>query len=391
MSHKTLKNWWTAPKDINADTSKVSTLELFFDVGFTAYFSRLAISYANDFSIVLIGKFILLFTLGWWTWYSISSYHVSYGHEDSRHRIFTFIQMFFLILMAIYSPTAFGQSSFLFSMSYLGILVINVYFWIWTCRKDPNNKEALGYTISLLIALLFIVVSLMVPTYVRIYLWTASLLTSMASPLLIRISFHKGASKVARFVMSETLRKRFTRLTFILIGQIIGNIIYGVLNIGIDNPAIYLLLVLGFTVVVLLYTLYIDFIDNKEIKDNRYVSYIYVIIHLVLSFNICLIGAMYVEYSNIYSSVSSLYPLQLFSSAVASICFCLGLFNLIARTPSSCHSKNLFGILCMISAVLAIFTAIYSTDLVFTFVSGIVVLFIPTIVNFANLFKKNPE
>lgn len=293
--------------------------------------------------------------------------------------------------MAIYSPTAFGQSSFLFSMSYLGILVINVYFWIWTCRKDPNNKEALGYTISLLIALLFIVVSLMVPTYVRIYLWTASLLTSMASPLLIRISFHKGASKVARFVMSETLRKRFTRLTFILIGQIIGNIIYGVLNIGIDNPAIYLLLVLGFTVVVLLYTLYIDFIDNKEIKDNRYVSYIYVIIHLVLSFNICLIGAMYVEYSNIYSSVSSLYPLQLFSSAVASICFCLGLFNLIARTPSSCHSKNFFGILCMISVVLAIFTAIYSTDLVFTFVSGIVVLFIPTIVNFANLFKKNPE
>jgi len=391
MSHKTLKNWWTTPKDITADPSKVSTLELFFDIAFTAYFSRLAISYANDFSLVLIGKFVLLFTLGWWTWYSISSYHVAYGREDSRHRIFTFVQMFFLLLMAVYSPTAFGKTNFLFSLSYFGILAINSYLWIWTCKRNPENKEALGYTISLLIALSFIAISLAVPLYARIYLWVASLITSMASPLLIRICFRKDNAKVNHFILSDTLRKRFTRLTFILIGQIIGNIIYGVLNIGIDNSSIYLLLVLGFTIVVLLYTLYIDFIDNKEIKDKWYVSYIYVVIHLVLSFSICLIGAMYVEYSNIYTSVISIYPLQLFSSAIASICFSIGLFNLIARTPSSCHSKTLFGILCMISAVLAIFTAIYSTDLVFTFISGIVVLFIPTIVNFANLFRKNPE
>jgi low temperature requirement protein LtrA len=154
----------------------VSFLELFYDLVFVVFVSQVAHALASDPNGHGVRGFVVLFTLVWYTWLNGTLYHDLHGSDDGRSRIYMFVQMLLVSLMAVYAgeATVDSEDGQRFAILLAVLLVWLLYQWWVVRRQDDPQMAALStpYFIGLAVILALVVTSIAVedPSK-RLLLW----------------------------------------------------------------------------------------------------------------------------------------------------------------------------------------------------------------------------
>jgi low temperature requirement protein LtrA len=162
-----------------ARASRVTTLELFFDLVFVFTLTQLTGVLEHDLSLVGAGHAFLLFAVLWWMYggYAWLTNHVSPTHPSQRLLLLAGMAGFMVIAVAI--PEAFGGSGIAFGLGYL--LVTCVHLALFS-QSDALAGVLRLAPFNLLSALMILAAGFMDGQIV--VLWVAALVVQAVTPYL---------------------------------------------------------------------------------------------------------------------------------------------------------------------------------------------------------------
>jgi low temperature requirement protein LtrA len=116
---------WRHPDGV-ARVSRVTTLELFFDLVFVFTLTQLTLVLEHDLSLAGVGRTFLLFVVLWWMYgaYAWLTNHVSPVRPSQRLLLLVGMAGFMVIAIAI--PHAFGTSGVVFGLGYLVVTCVHL-------------------------------------------------------------------------------------------------------------------------------------------------------------------------------------------------------------------------------------------------------------------------
>jgi len=181
------RTWWRPPRkaDEPHDDRTVSFLELFYDLVYVVLVAELAHALAGHLDVKHFLQFVFLFAIVWWAWLNGTTYHEFHGNNDIRTRIFTFAQMFAVAGMAVFAHNAMGSGSAGFALFYGLFQVILCYLWWRLAAHDhEHHLENRPFVITFTVSTVLFLVSVIVPTPFRFYLWFLAVSISLLQPLI---------------------------------------------------------------------------------------------------------------------------------------------------------------------------------------------------------------
>ena len=152
-----------------ADGPRSATwLELFFDLVFVVAVAELAHNLSENVSVLEFLAFAGLFVPVWWAWIGSIFYATRFDTDDLVHRLFTAIEIFLVVVLAVNIHDGFGATSGGFALAYAairGLLVFkyymagrnvpkseapddSVYAWIRSCRRRLVGVGVRAYSVS---------------------------------------------------------------------------------------------------------------------------------------------------------------------------------------------------------------------------------------------------
>ena len=169
-------------------TIRVSTLELFFDLVFVFTITQLAATLAEDLSWRMLGDVLLILAVVWWMYSGYAWLTNAVAPNSTTRRTLLLTGMAGFLVMALAIPEAFGESGWLFGVSYL---VVNVVHTLLFQSAGPGARAALRLLgpLNILSALLVLAGGL-VPEPWRHLLWLAAPLVQITGSYLHRIDMH---------------------------------------------------------------------------------------------------------------------------------------------------------------------------------------------------------
>ena len=228
------RTWWQPPRPLRdrPEHRQVTFLELFYDLVYVVIIAELAHALATHMNWAGLGEFAFLFAIVWWAWLNGTIYHDLHGNNDVRTRVFTFLQMFSVIAMAVFAHDALGETADGFALAYAAFQLILTYLWWRTGVHDPDHRPLSGrYTVGFLVSTLLFVASVFLPENFRLYLWGTAVLISLLLPVYI-FSLGRGRPEVQEQIdlstdHSHSLVERFGLFTIIVLGEVIVGVVSG--------------------------------------------------------------------------------------------------------------------------------------------------------------------
>ena len=119
-----------------------STLELFFDLVYVYAITQVVGLLHDGHSLGTLAEGALIIWLLWWTW-SIYTWTTNWtGTDGTRTRLFLLATMGVTLLMALTIPTAFGDGSVWFGVTYFIVrLMASALYW-FSSKRHPAQREA---------------------------------------------------------------------------------------------------------------------------------------------------------------------------------------------------------------------------------------------------------
>ncbi|OJF77442.1 MAG: hypothetical protein BKP49_00150 [Treponema sp. CETP13] len=297
-----VKHWWSKPRkaaDFD-DNRQVTGIEVFYDLVYSAFFAHITALFTIDMNFSNLSLHLLLFLMGWWTWFNFSLYFEIHGNDDIRSRFFVFIQMFAVIGMSIYCGNIFTTDKIPFSIFYIGLELIMMYLWWYTGFADKEHATSKYYVQRMLLGIIVFVIGVFVKSeYTQIF-WYTSIVILYTT---IRYSMNKVDRELlitnmgsrSDNIISKSLTQRFNRITVIIIAQILTGLIRGFsgkIKIGLTaNMAILAGLALAFGI----WAIYSETISNREVKNNEKAAFMYVFLHFCFAYVVCLTAAVILD------------------------------------------------------------------------------------------------
>src|SRR4029450_13282475 len=138
-THGRLRQWlWSPPRghgEVIADRT-VSSLELFYDLVYVAVIGQAAHHLADHVTAAGVVEFTIVFGLVWAAWVNGSLYLELHGREDGRTRSAVFLQMGGLVLLAVFTGDAAGDSATGFALVHATFLGVMTWLWYSVRRQD---------------------------------------------------------------------------------------------------------------------------------------------------------------------------------------------------------------------------------------------------------------
>jgi len=291
------RSWWQPPRRAGdrIEHRQVTFLELFYDLVYVALVAQLSQALSNHIGWTALGGFAFLFVIVWWAWLNGSLYHDLHGNNDIRTRVFTFLQMFSVVAMAIFAQDALGESSTGFAMSYAAFQLILTYMWWRTGVHDPDHRPlSRTYSRAFLFATLIFIGSIFVMGPVRFYLWGVALILMLMVPTYLRL--RRNSSQVQAQLdlsinVSDSLVERFGLFTIIVLGEVIIGVVTGVTEHHELNWLIGGTAALGTLIAIGLWWIYFDLISHHRPQQNYKIVITWFYLHLPLTIGITTVGA----------------------------------------------------------------------------------------------------
>jgi low temperature requirement protein LtrA len=164
---------------------RVTWLELFFDLVFVAAVAQVGTHLRDDYSPSGLLRFTFLFTLIWWAWLGHTTFSTRFDTDDLVQRGLTWLQMFLVAVMAINATGALdSRDSAGFAAAYSAMRFVLVAQYVRARHVRQARALTARYAISCGVAALLWLISALIPTPARFWLWALALAIDIATPLL---------------------------------------------------------------------------------------------------------------------------------------------------------------------------------------------------------------
>jgi len=166
--------------------SKVSFVELFFDLVFVFSISQLAHTLAEHFTVLGGLETIMLIFAVWWVWV-FTAWVTNWLDPDRMPvRIMLFVLMFAGLILSAAIPDAFGEKAIFFAGAYVFMQVGRSLFTVYALRdiSPANHRNFVRITSWLVLSGVFWITGALVEGEIRIGLWLAALVIEYAGPAL---------------------------------------------------------------------------------------------------------------------------------------------------------------------------------------------------------------
>jgi len=291
------RSWWQVPRRAGdrIEHRQVTFLELFYDLVYVALIAELSHSLSSHIGWAGLGGFAFLFVIVWWAWLNGSLYHDTHGNNDIRTRVFTFLQMFTVVAMAIFVHDALGESSVGFALSYAAFQLILTFMWWRTGVYDPDHRPlSTPYSRTFLFATLLFIVSVFIPIPGRFYLWGVALILMLMVPTYLRMRRNPPQVQAQLDLstnVSASLVERFGLFTIIVLGEVVIGVVTGVTEHHELNWLVGGTAFLGTIIAIGLWWVYFDLISHHRPQQNFKTVITWYYLHLPLTIGIVAVGA----------------------------------------------------------------------------------------------------
>lgn len=242
---------------------RVTWLELFFDLVFVAAVAQVGTHLRDDYSVLGVARFSVLFVLIWWAWLGHTTYCTRFDTDDLVQRGLTGLQMFLAIVMAINATGALDSrdsAGFAAAYSVMRFVLVVQYLRVRHVARarDLTTRLAAGCGVA---AALWLTSALMDPP-LRFWLWVLALVIDVATPLfttshLIRVP-HDAAH----------LPERYGLFSIILLGESVVSVMHGMKSQEYWSPTAAACAILGLAMI---FTVWWWYFDGIEAVGERFV------------------------------------------------------------------------------------------------------------------------
>jgi low temperature requirement protein LtrA len=233
------------------DKTKVTPLELFFDLVFVLALTQCTALMADEPTWRGVAKGILILGVLWWSWVGYSWLTSLIDPEEGVVRIAIFVSMAALLVVALCVPGAFDDSALLFAGGYAVVRIAHIMLYFAACRDDANLRQSVqGLAVSTAIGVALIGGASFADGALQGALWAIALAIDMGGPFLF------GAAGWR--LVPEHFAERHGLILIIALGESIVAIGVGTEGLDDIDAGIVAAAVLGTAVAASLWWLYFD-------------------------------------------------------------------------------------------------------------------------------------
>ena len=292
------RQWlWSPPRphgEVITDRT-VSALELFYDLVYVAVISQGAHHLAEHVTARGFLEFAIVFGLIWSAWVNGSLYLELHGREDGRTRSAVFLQMGILVLLAVFTADAAGDSGTGFASVYAAFLAVMTWLWFSVRRQDRyDHPEFLApagrYVLGMAVSVPLLVASAFLPDGPRLAVWAGFCVAWLVGFALI------GRLAVTREGLppTDSLVERFGLFTIIVLGEVVFGVVDGLSTPDRDGLVIVtgmIALAIGFG----FWWNYFDLVGRRPPRDEGGPLVSWMLSHLPITLSIAAAGAAMVS------------------------------------------------------------------------------------------------
>ena len=224
------REWfWQRPRahgEVERDRS-VSYLELLYDLVYVAVIAQAAGRLSEDVSVGRFVEFTVVFTLIWIAWVNGTLYLELHGREDGRTRVFVFIQMGILALLAVFTGIAAEDvGGARFALVYAAFLLIQTWMWNSVRKQDTPQvaRVTLMYELVLLGSAIVILSSALLPPGPRVLAWAAFGVAWIAMMLFLGF---RSRNFTIGVTPTHSMVERFGLFVIIVLGEVVVGVVEG--------------------------------------------------------------------------------------------------------------------------------------------------------------------
>jgi low temperature requirement protein LtrA len=250
-----------------ASARRVTWLELFFDLIFVAAVAQVAEPLREHYAPAEVARFAALFVLIWWAWTGNSVFATRFDTDDVVQRGLTLVQMFAVAAMAANATDALdSRSSAGFAAAYAAVRLVLVAQYARARHLPDARGLATRYLTGHGAAALIWLLSALVPTPARFWLWGLAFAIDLGTPWLAVRHSVKLPPNPAH------LPERFGLFTLILLGDAVVAVMQGMESQETWRPAAAASAFLGMALLFVVWWWYFDGAagaDEQPVRSRR--------------------------------------------------------------------------------------------------------------------------
>ena len=168
------------------DESRVTALELFFDLVFVLALTQCTTLMAGEPNWTGLAKGLAVLAVMWWCWVGYTWLCSVVDPEEGTVRIVMFTAMAGLLLAALAIPGAFGSEALLFAIAYGIVRGMQLVLFVVASRDDPALHHAVaGLVVSTLVGVGLLLAASFADGALQGVLWGTAIVLDVGGPLII--------------------------------------------------------------------------------------------------------------------------------------------------------------------------------------------------------------
>jgi low temperature requirement protein LtrA len=168
------------------EESRVTPLELFFDLVFVLALTQCTALMADDPTWSGLAKGMLVLGVMWWSWVGYAWLTSVVDPEEGSVRLVMLAAMAAFLVVALCVPGAFGDEALLLACAYFVVRFAQVGLFVIASRDDPGLRHSVaGLAVSTAIGTGLLVIASFLDGVPQGAVWALALALDMGGPLLI--------------------------------------------------------------------------------------------------------------------------------------------------------------------------------------------------------------
>ena len=168
------------------EESRVTPLELFFDLVFVLALTQCTALMADDPTWEGLARGLLVLGVLWWSWVGYAWLTSVVDPEEGAVRLVVFAAMAAFLVVALCVPGAFGDEALLFACAYAIVRFSQIALFVLASRDDPGLRRAVwGLLASTAVGVGLLVGASFADGTLQGALWALALSLDMGGPLII--------------------------------------------------------------------------------------------------------------------------------------------------------------------------------------------------------------
>ncbi|MEM9131121.1 MAG: low temperature requirement protein A [Actinomycetota bacterium] len=340
------------------DEGDVVWLELYFDLIFVAALIQLGDQLADNVSWDGVFRFAAVFTLLWWVWTGTTAFMNRFAVDDITHRVLVFAQMFMVGNMALVAVSPLDDRSVWMAMAYVGARIPMIAMYFRVRHKPGSSRLTEFYRWVFTIGAGIWLVSLLVPTPFRYFLWAAALAIEFAAPL---VAARKMSATPAH---EEHFRERYALFTIIVLGESFVKVLSELASKGVSIES-QVFGTLLFIVGAALWWTYFDDVADSTLRPGgagRLLPWVYSHLPLTMALTALGVGGKKLVTVEAFGADIKDSYLWLYAGAIAAALAATAILDLVTVSPHFAVGLRMRVTLRLAAAVLVLLVPLFMAD-----------------------------